>query len=95
MKSLGAFQDFLASARDVAGDAVQATRDISNSPHMAPIHALIRQGADEMAQVLPAFPDSNVRPQSEMGQMFEITPGMATEQIKGKQPEKEPELEME
>jgi hypothetical protein len=65
--------------------ARDAMRAVSNSPHMAPIHALIRQGADEIAQVLPAFPDSNVKPQAELGQVFEITPQMATEQLTGRQ----------
>lgn len=61
---------------------------ISNSHHMAPIHAMIRQGADELAQALPAFPDSNMRPQPEMGQLFEITPQAAYEQTS-------PEIELE
>jgi hypothetical protein len=65
--------------------AVEVARDASNSPHMAPLHAFVRQGADESAQVLPAFPDSNVRPASEPGQLFEPTPQMVTAEITGKQ----------
>lgn len=67
---------------------IEVARDISNSPHMAPIHAMIRQGADEIAQILPAFPSQGIQPVAEMGQLFEITPGMATEQIKGVEHEK-------
>lgn len=84
---MSALRDFLAATRDLAAGVVHTARAVSDSHHLAPIHALIRQGADEIAQVLPAFPESNVRPQAELGQLFEITPGMATEQIKGHQPD--------
>jgi hypothetical protein len=85
-------KEFLTSAAEMAVATVKTARDISNSPHMAPIHAMIRQGADEIAQVLPAFPAQGIQPVAEMGQLFEITPGMATEQIKG---QKDRDLEME
>ncbi len=91
---MGGMRDFLEATRDGAAHAIQAARDISDSKHMAPIHAMIRQGADEIAQVLPAFPSQGIQPVSEMGQLFEITPGMATEQIKGTEPPKEPEMDM-
>jgi hypothetical protein len=87
MSALNTIREIAAAIHDAGAGAIHAARSISDSPHMAPIHAFIRQGADEIAQALPAFPDSNIRPQSEMGQLFEITPGMATEQIKGHEPE--------
>ncbi|HYT91671.1 MAG TPA: hypothetical protein VEL76_23360 [Gemmataceae bacterium] len=74
-------QQFIESAK-AARETVKA---ISDSPHMAPVHALIRQGADEVAQLRPAFPDSNVRNQGEPGQMFEPTPQLITEQMTGRQ----------
>ena len=51
---------------------IDGARAVSNSHHAAPIHAMIRQGADEIAQILPAFPES-VKPTPETGQMFEPT----------------------
>lgn len=65
------------------GQMARAARAISDSPGAAPIHAFVRQGADEIAQVLAAFPDSNVKPQAEQGQIFEPTPQLITAQIKG------------
>ena len=66
--------EILARMREAAAAGVQAARDISNSHHMAPIHALVRQGARELSQVLPAFPDSNIRPVEEPGQIGNPTP---------------------
>jgi hypothetical protein len=59
-------------------------RAVSDSPHMAPIHAAVRQGADEIAQVLTAFPANGVQPVSEQGQLFEPTPQLVTEQMTGR-----------
>jgi hypothetical protein len=53
---------------------LEALRAASNSHHAAPLHAAVRQGARELAQILPAFPDSNVKPVEEPGQMFNATP---------------------
>lgn len=63
----------MSSGGNALKDFVQHIRDISNSHHCAPLHAWVRQGADEIGQVLPAFPDS-VRPIPETGQIFEPTP---------------------
>src|SRR5688572_2066467 len=61
-----------AAAVNTKDIVIDTARSISNSHHSAPIHAMIRQGADEIAQVIPAFPDS-VRSTPETGQMFEPT----------------------
>lgn len=45
----------------------------------APLWAAVRQGGKELAQVLPAFPDS-VRPVEEPGTMGNPTPQMITEE---------------
>jgi hypothetical protein len=50
----------------------------------APLWAAARQGSKELAQVLPAFPDS-VRPVEEPGAMGNPTQQMVTEQSKGDQ----------
>jgi hypothetical protein len=68
-----------------AVNARDALRDVSNHPGAAPLHAMVRQGADELAQVLAAFPDSNVRPQAEPGQIFEPTQALVTQQLTGRQ----------
>ncbi len=72
---------------------IEKVRDISNSPHAAVLHAAVRQGADEIAQILPAFPDSNVRPASEPGQMFEPTQGEVDRQLTGEN-QKDREMDM-
>lgn len=46
----------------------------------APLLAAVRQGAKEISQVLPAFPDS-ARPVEEPGTLGNPTPQMITEQI--------------
>jgi hypothetical protein len=71
----------------------------------APLLAAARQGAKELAQILPAFPES-VRVVEEPGAMGNPTPQMITEQIEGERsyedklnsyansaPEREPERE--
>jgi hypothetical protein len=69
----------------------------------APLLAAARQGAKELAQILPAFPES-VRVVEEPGAMGNPTPQMITEQIEGSYedklnsyansaPEREPERE--
>lgn len=70
---MSALQDWARQAIEAAGPIVQAMRDVSNSHHAAALHAWVRQGADEIAQLLPAFPDS-VKSVPETGQMFEPTP---------------------
>jgi hypothetical protein len=67
-----ALQQFLQQAKEAGGQVVEKMREISNSHHAAPLHAWFRQGADEIAQVLPAFPDS-VKAVPETGQLFEPT----------------------
>jgi hypothetical protein len=62
---------------------VDGARAISNSPGAAPLHALVRQGADEIAQILPAFPDS-VRSVPESGQLLEPTQALVTKEITGR-----------
>jgi hypothetical protein len=59
-------------------------RAVSDSPGAAPLHAMVRQGADEIAQVLTAFPAHAVQPVAEAGQIFEPTPQLVTEQMTGK-----------
>lgn len=48
----------------------------------APLSAALRQGAKELSQVLPAFPES-VRPVEEPGTLGNLTPSMVTAQITG------------
>jgi hypothetical protein len=48
----------------------------------APLYAALRQGAKELAQALPAFPDS-VRPIEEPGALGNPTQQMVTEQSRG------------
>lgn len=76
------------AAQTKAGRAAIKVKDVaravSNSTGAAPLHAMVRQGADEIAQVLAAFPDSNVRPVAESGQLFEPTQQLVTEQLTGK-----------
>ena len=48
----------------------------------APIDAAVRQGAKEITQALPAFPDS-IRPVEEPGTMGNPTQQMVTENIRG------------
>jgi hypothetical protein len=52
---------------------VESARSVSNSHHCAALHAFVRQGTDEIAQALVAFPDSNIRPVDEPGQLFNPT----------------------
>ena len=59
-------------------------RAISDSPGAAPVHAFVRQGGDEFAQVLVAFPAQGIQPVSEMGQIFEPTPQLVTGEMTGK-----------
>jgi hypothetical protein len=87
MSAFDTIREIAAAVHDAGAAAVQTARSISDSPHMGAIHAWIRQGADEIAQALPAFPDSNIRPQSELGQIFEVTQSQANEQIRGREPE--------
>jgi hypothetical protein len=68
----------------LALNALDTARAISNSPGAAPLHAMVRQGADEIAQVLTAFPAHAVQPVAEQGQIFEPTPQLVTEQMTGK-----------
>lgn len=63
-----------ASVINAKDAVVEGARAVSNSHHSAALHALVRQGAREVAQVLQAFPDSNVRPVEEAGQIFNPTP---------------------
>jgi len=73
-----------AAAVNTKDMVVDGARAISDSPHAAPIHALVRQGAREIAPLLQAFPDSNVRATEESGNIFSPTPQLVTEQITGK-----------
>jgi hypothetical protein len=53
----------------------------SNRPSFsAPLYAALRQGAKELAQVLPAFPES-VHPVEEPGTIGNPTPQMVTQEI--------------
>ena len=70
---MSALQDFWKQAQEAAASTVKVMRDASNSHHAAALHAWVRQGADEIAQVLPAFPES-VKSVPETGQIFEPTP---------------------
>lgn len=63
-----------------ARDAMRAASDSSGA---APLHAFIRQGVDELSQVLNAFPDG-VKPVAEAGQMFEPTSQLVTQEMTGK-----------
>ena len=55
-------------------------REAGRPSFSAPLWAALRQGADEVAQVLPAFPDS-VRCVDEPGTLGSPTQAMVTEQI--------------
>jgi hypothetical protein len=72
-----------AAAVNTKNAVVDGARAVSNSPGAAPLHALMRQGADEIAQILPAFPDS-VRSVPESGQILEPTQALVTKEITGK-----------
>lgn len=65
-------------------DLVQGIRAVSDSRGAAPLHALVRQGAHELTPLLAAFPDSNVRPVEEPGQMLNPTPQLVTESLTGR-----------
>jgi hypothetical protein len=53
----------------------------SNRPSFsAPLYAALRQGAKELAQALPAFPES-IRPVEEAGTLGNPTPQMVTQEI--------------
>ena len=56
------------------------SEDRSNPSFSAPLWAAARQGAKELSQCLPAFPDS-IRPVEEPGTLGNPTPQMITEQI--------------
>jgi hypothetical protein len=78
-------EKFMAPAKAVYDHpAVAKAREISDSRGAAPIHAAIRQGADEIAQVLTAFPSQAVQPTPEPGQLFEVTPQEVYNQKTGK-----------
>lgn len=77
----GAVHAAAVNTKDVIVDGARA---VSNSPGAAPLHAAVRQGADEIAQILPAFPDS-VKPVPESGQLFEPTQAIVTQQMTGRQ----------
>ncbi len=68
----------------LTANTIDVARAISNSPGAAPLHAAVRQGADEIAQVLTAFPANGIQPVSEMGQLFEPTPAEADRQLTGR-----------
>jgi hypothetical protein len=46
--------------------------------HMA---GMLRLGLKELAQILPAFPDSNIKPVEEPGVVGNVTPQIATDQM--------------
>jgi hypothetical protein len=69
---LSALKNYLQQAKEAAAPIVQKMRDVSNSHHAAPLHAFLRQGADEVAQILPAFPES-VKTVAEAGALLEPT----------------------
>jgi hypothetical protein len=73
-----------AHAAVVSSPVVAIPRAVSNHTGAAPIHAAIRQGARELAPLLQAFPDSNVRATEEQGNIFSPTPQLVTQQITGK-----------
>jgi len=66
---------------------MQAGRAASADAHRAPKigegHAagMLRLGLKELAQALPAFPDSNIRPVEEPGTWGTATPQMITDQM--------------
>jgi len=72
-----------AAAINTKDAVVDGARAISNSPGAAPLHAIVRQGADEIAQILPAFPDS-VKSVPESGQLLEPTQALVTKEITGR-----------
>lgn len=64
------------------GKGIDFIRSISDGPGAVPVHAFARQGTDEIAQALKAFPDS-ITPVSEPGQLFEPPHGMVSDQLRG------------
>lgn len=56
-----------------------------NGPKIGDGHfsAMLRLGGKELTNALAAFPDSNIRPQEEMGVYGSATPQMVTEEIRG------------
>jgi hypothetical protein len=79
-----ALEMFVEGVQAAVINSRDALRAVSNSPGAAPVHAAIRQGTDEIAQVLPAFPDS-MRTVAESGQLFEPTQAIVTGEITGRQ----------
>ncbi len=63
---------------------IKVARAISNSAGAAPLHAAVRQGADEISQILPAFPAQSVQPVAEPGQMLEPTQQQVTDEARGR-----------
>ena len=55
----------------------EATRKIGEGHLMG----MIRLGGHELTQALAAFPDSNIRPQEEMGVFGNTTPQIATQEM--------------
>jgi len=47
--------------------------------------AMLRLGGHELTNALAAFPDSNIRPQEELGVFGNTTPQIVTEQITGQE----------
>jgi hypothetical protein len=60
--------------------AEEQTPETPRPAFSAPLWAAARQGAKELAQVLPAFPDS-VRPVEEPGTLGNPTQAMVTQEI--------------
>lgn len=79
-----ALQQIIQAGREVSAKAVETVRAVSDSPGAAPLHAFVRQGADEIGQALVAFPANGIQPASEPGQLFEPTAQMVTEQLTGR-----------
>lgn len=77
------------NARDAVNNALEqnpvysTAASLLSSPGASPLKAFVRQGADELAQVLSAFPDG-VQPVPEPGLAFEPTQAMMTEEITGR-----------
>lgn len=79
-----ALQQIIQGGKEATAKAVETVRAVSDSPGAAPLHAMMRQGADEIAQVLTAFPAQGIQPVAEAGQLLEPTSQLVTEQMTGR-----------
>jgi hypothetical protein len=80
---MGAMKELLASVAETGSAIKQFTRDISNDPGAAPLHAAWRGGLKDLQEIIPAFPDS-LKIREEPGSIASPTPQLITEGMTGR-----------